>query len=113
MEDEGENEVLRYLETMTLEDVLSGPSRVPVAVLKYCTEHPGRRLGEILPLSLEQFVTNSPTATPLKEQVVAFEKVVIRNALRLCGGSRKITARMLGISRVTLYNRMRKWNWLK
>jgi DNA-binding NtrC family response regulator len=113
MEDGDEREVFRYLETMTLEDVLSGPRRVPPAVLKYCTENPGRKLGEILPLSLEQFVTESSAAKPLKEQVNAFEKVVIHNALRLCGGSRKATARMLGVSRVTLWSRMSRWNWLK
>ncbi len=113
MEDGSEEEVLRYLESLTLDDILSGPPRLPVAVFKYCTEHPEVRLGEILPKSLEQFVTNSPTTTPLKEQVVAFEKVVFRNALRLCGGSRKATARMLGVSRVTVWNRMRKWNWLQ
>jgi DNA-binding NtrC family response regulator len=49
-----------------------------------------------------------PENTILKKMVEAFEANVIRAALEECGGSRERTASRLGITRITLYNKMKR-----
>ena len=46
-------------------------------------------------------------------QVAITEKDIIEQALSRNNFSRTITARELGISRVTLYNKMRKYQMMK
>lgn len=53
-----------------------------------------------------------PVASTLEVQVAVSEQAVIEEALRRCGNRRSSAARELGISRVTLYNKMKKYNLL-
>ncbi|MFO0584562.1 MAG: sigma-54 dependent transcriptional regulator [Anaeromyxobacter sp.] len=48
-------------------------------------------------------------ALPLRERVEAFERGLVVEALRAAGGNRSEAARRLGISRVTLHDKLRKW----
>lgn len=50
---------------------------------------------------------------PLKSMQKELEQAAIIYALKLHDGHRKNTAAFLGISRVTLYNKMRKYKLLK
>jgi DNA-binding NtrC family response regulator len=43
---------------------------------------------------------------PLAEQVAALERRAIAAALQVCGGNKVAAAKMLGISRATLYERL-------
>jgi two-component system response regulator HydG len=45
----------------------------------------------------------------LKERVEAFERGLISEALHKAGGNRSEAARVLGISRVTLHDKLRKY----
>jgi two-component system response regulator HydG len=45
----------------------------------------------------------------LKERVEAFERGLLSEALQACGGNRSETARRLGISRVTLLDKLKKY----
>jgi two-component system response regulator HydG len=45
----------------------------------------------------------------LRERVEAYERGLVVEALRGAGGNRSETARRLGISRVTLHDKLRKW----
>ncbi len=47
---------------------------------------------------------------PLKEGLLAPEKMLIERALRHHGGNRTLTASSLGINRSTLFNKMRKFD---
>ncbi|MHC5072235.1 MAG: AAA-type ATPase lid domain-containing protein, partial [Planctomycetota bacterium] len=49
---------------------------------------------------------------PLKEGLLAPEKLLIERALAHHGGNRTLTARTLGINRSTLFNKMRKFDLL-
>ena len=44
----------------------------------------------------------------LKEQTAAFEEMVIRRKMADCGGNASKAARLLGISRATLYKKLEK-----
>ena len=44
----------------------------------------------------------------LKDQVAAFEDITIRRKVAECGGNASKAARMLGISRATLYKKLEK-----
>lgn len=55
----------------------------------------------------------SPAGGTLDEQMAPYERQVIQRTLQQCGGRRGETARELGISRVTLYNKMRRLGLLK
>jgi two-component system, NtrC family, response regulator HydG len=46
---------------------------------------------------------------PLRERVEAYERGLVVEALRAAGGNRSEAARRLGISRVTLHDKLRKW----
>ncbi len=50
---------------------------------------------------------------PLKEALERSERALLARALELTGGSRQHTARMLGINRTTLFNKMRKYGLMK
>jgi DNA-binding NtrC family response regulator len=45
----------------------------------------------------------------LREQVEAFERGIISRALEGCGGNQSEAARRLGVSRVTLIDKMKKY----
>jgi two-component system response regulator HydG len=45
----------------------------------------------------------------LRERVEAYERGLVVEALRGASGNRSETARRLGISRVTLHDKLRKW----
>ncbi len=47
---------------------------------------------------------------PLKRTLEVPERWLILRALRHEGGNRQATARLLGINRTTLFNKMRKYN---
>ena len=49
---------------------------------------------------------------PLKEVLGVAERWLIERALEAQGGSRQETARVLGVNRTTLFNKMRKYNLL-
>ncbi len=49
---------------------------------------------------------------PLAEQVREVEQQAVRAALRRCGGNRAAVARLLGMSRASLYDRLRDWGWV-
>ncbi|HLL22141.1 MAG TPA: sigma-54 dependent transcriptional regulator [Kofleriaceae bacterium] len=49
-----------------------------------------------------------PTSTPFRERVQAFERALISEALTASGGNRAEAARRLGLSRVTLLDRMKR-----
>ncbi|MFN0183881.1 MAG: helix-turn-helix domain-containing protein, partial [Aquabacterium sp.] len=46
---------------------------------------------------------------PLADQIAALERAAIADALRRTGGNRLATARLLGISRASLYDRLGRW----
>lgn len=48
----------------------------------------------------------------LRSAVESIERYVIAQALRANGGCRKAAAKALGVSRSTLFNKMRKYNLL-
>ncbi len=48
-------------------------------------------------------------ALPLRERVEAYERGLVLEALRGAGGNRSEAARRLGVSRVTLHDKLRKW----
>jgi two-component system response regulator HydG len=52
---------------------------------------------------------DGPAAHPLKEKVEAYERGLIVEALRAARGNRTEAARALGISRVTLHDKLRKY----
>jgi len=49
------------------------------------------------------------TLRPLPERIEAVERDAIAEALRLTGGNRMATARLLQISRASLYERLARW----
>jgi len=49
----------------------------------------------------------------LRERVEAYERGLVVEALRGAGGNRSETARRLGISRVTLHDKLRKWGLVR
>jgi len=51
----------------------------------------------------------SDRALPLRERVEAYERGLVVEALRGARGNRSEAARRLGISRVTLHDKLRKW----
>lgn len=53
-----------------------------------------------------------PVDMPLKKAVERFEAALISSLLRELGGSRDKTSRRLGVTRVTLYNKMKKYGLL-
>lgn len=110
---EDEREVFECLSQITLGELLNGDVRLPASVQRYCALHPQQQLRAILPSSIEEFVAATSTGLPLREQSQRFEKTVVRRALNLCDGSRKRASAMLMISRVTLWNKMCKWGWLR
>ena len=59
--------------------------------------------------SLSEPVPSSTGSFGLKEKVEAFERGLILQGLRECGGNRSETARRLGIGRVTLLDKMKKY----
>jgi len=59
--------------------------------------------------SLSEPVPTSAGSFGLKEKVEAFERGLILQGLRDCGGNRSETARRLGIGRVTLLDKMKKY----
>lgn len=110
---EDEKEVMQFLAQVTLGELVRGDVYIPAHVRRYCAEHPNTMLGTLLPSHLEQFVAATSVELPLKEQVERFEKTVFRRILRRTGNNRRETARLLGVTRVTVWNRMRKWGWIK
>jgi transcriptional regulator with PAS, ATPase and Fis domain len=48
---------------------------------------------------------------PLAEQVREVEQRAVRAALAHCGGNRAAAARLLGMSRASLYDKLRQWGW--
>jgi DNA-binding NtrC family response regulator len=57
------------------------------------------------------FLPSAPAAPPLglKQRVEAYERGLVVEALRAAGGNRSEAARALGISRVTLHDKLRKY----
>jgi transcriptional regulator with PAS, ATPase and Fis domain len=56
--------------------------------------------------------STEPLLRPLPEQVAELERAAIAAALRATGGNRVATARLLGISRAALYERLARWSEL-
>jgi DNA-binding NtrC family response regulator len=52
---------------------------------------------------------DGPGAHPLKEKVEAYERGLVVEALRASRGNRTEAARALGISRVTLHDKLKKY----
>ncbi|MGN0712705.1 MAG: sigma-54 interaction domain-containing protein [Anaerovoracaceae bacterium] len=66
----------------------------------------------ILPADIEispDTVSASSVRKSLKAQREDFEKSVIENTLKLCGGSRLLTARYLDIGKTSLFEKMKKY----
>jgi len=57
----------------------------------------------------EPGATGGERAPSLRERVEAFERGLVMEALRWAQGNRSEAARRLGISRVTLHDKLRKW----
>lgn len=74
----------------------ASPSTVPVAAV-----------------STDAVAGQAPEEPTLEEQMAPYERLVIQRTLEQCQGHRSATARRLGISRVTLYNKMRRLGLLK
>lgn len=55
-------------------------------------------------------VTSMPTGegVPLKQALIDYEKVLIENALRACGGTQTEAAKALGVSAKNLWNKLKK-----
>lgn len=53
-----------------------------------------------------------PKGLSLRDQLAPFERQLIEQALFQCQGNRHAAARMLGISKVTLYQRMHQYGWM-
>jgi DNA-binding NtrC family response regulator len=77
----------------------------------------GARIAQVLrETGIEQLEAPLPSALPaagapdalrpLAEQVAQLERVAIAAALQACGGNKVAAAKMLGISRATLYERL-------
>jgi two-component system response regulator AtoC len=66
------------------------------------------------PRSRDDDLTLAPNShlLPLKEGLLAPEKLLIQRALAHHGGNRTLTAKALGINRSTLFNKMRKFDLL-
>jgi DNA-binding NtrC family response regulator len=56
----------------------------------------------------ENVVTNASDSLPLREQVAAFESTVIARVLAATGQNQSEAARRLGVSRMTLFEKMRR-----
>lgn len=107
---EDEKEVLAFVAQIRLGDLANGDLYVPAHVRRYCAKNPNQVVGMLLPSSVEEFVAATSAGLPLKEQLARFEKTVIRRNLAR-GLGPKATAADLGISRVTLWAKIRKWGW--
>jgi DNA-binding NtrC family response regulator len=55
-------------------------------------------------------VTDSRTVIPLKEALEGPEREIIKRAIEYAGGNRNEAARLLGINRSTLFNKLKKLN---
>ena len=69
---------------------------------------PDTRDGDALPLADEE-ATDARNGPSLKEQVEAFERGLVARALDGTGGNQSEAARRLGVSRVTLIDKMKKY----
>jgi DNA-binding NtrC family response regulator len=65
--------------------------------------------GTIGPEQLDDPAAPPPTATNLRAQVEAFERGLIEQALRAAAGNHSEAARRLGMSRVTLLDKLKKY----
>lgn len=65
------------------------------------------------PLPANAAAGQTPDEQTLEEQMAPYERLVIQRTLEHCQGHRSETARRLGVSRVTLYNKMRRLGLLK
>jgi DNA-binding NtrC family response regulator len=110
-----------------------GPYPVPDAVLDRLRALPWRGNVRELENAMERWVALSPPegldpgllpgapgrdpdAGPplsLRERVEAYERGLVVEALRGAGGNRSEAARRLGISRVTLHDKLRKWGLVR
>jgi two-component system, NtrC family, response regulator HydG len=52
---------------------------------------------------------DAPLVGGLKDRVAAYERGLVLEALRACGGNRSEAARRLGIGRVTLLDKLKKY----
>jgi len=106
-----------------------GPFQVPDALLDRLRALPWRGNVRELENAMERWVALSPPegldpallpgtagttagsgeALGLRERVEAYERGLVVEALRAAGGNRSEAARRLGISRVTLHDKLRKW----
>jgi DNA-binding NtrC family response regulator len=108
-----------------------GPFQVPDAMLDRLRALPWRGNVRELENAMERWVALSPpdgldpalllgaagagalaepgAALGLRERVEAYERGLVVEALRGAGGNRSEAARRLGISRVTLHDKLRKW----
>ena len=59
-----------------------------------------------------QIVLGAVPLGPLKEMLTVPERAFVVRALEHCRGSRQEAARLLGISRTTLFHKMRKYDLL-
>ena len=55
-------------------------------------------------------LTDARNGPSLKEQVEAFERGLVARALDSTGGNQSEAARRLGVSRVTLIDKLKKYN---
>jgi two-component system response regulator HydG len=102
--------------------------RVPDALLDRLAAHPWPGNVRELENAIEAVVALSPPegldlsllpgagaptgaggALPLRERVQAYERGIVVDALRAAHGNRSEAARRLGISRVTLHDKLRRW----
>jgi DNA-binding NtrC family response regulator len=110
-----------------------GPFQLPEALLERLRALPWRGNVRELENAMERWVALSPpegldpdllpgTAADateesaplgLRERVEAYERGLVVEALRGAGGNRSEAARRLGISRVTLHDKLRKWGLVR
>jgi DNA-binding NtrC family response regulator len=104
-----------------------GPFTVPDALVERLRALPWRGNVRELENAMERWVALSPPegldpalladvggaepgqALGLRERVEAYERGIVVETLRAAGGNRSEAARRLGISRVTLHDKLRKW----
>ena len=104
------DDVARYLPSVSMAALVSQPATpINVTSAMDVTESSGNDVDELVERVLEQ---NNGHAKTLAARVDMLEQKIIEYSLNRNGQHRKETAAELGISRVTLYNKMKKFGLL-